>query len=386
MMRILYVTPRFFPDMGGVETHVFETSRRLNAVPGVQVEVLTSDTRGSYPRTETVDGTAIHRVRAWPRQRDYRISPDIYAFVRSGGFDLVHVQGIHTAVPAEAMVAAVRNRVPYVLTPHTGGHSAAVRNRLRSMQWRALGPLVRRACRLVCVAEFERDMFINLSRVEPSRATVIPNGVEVQVAAAPYPDDPVVMSVGRFERYKGHHRLIAAMPYLLSREPATRLVLVGRGGYEQSLRSQAADLGVGAHVEFVYVPPADRAGMTRLLGRARVMALLSDYEAHPIAVMEAVANGRPVVVNATSGLAELARRGLAHPVNAPDDPAAVAAALYEQLTDPSRPTAVALPTWDDCARGLLRLYRGIERDVTPRRPSALTAQSLIADGESLGGA
>jgi glycosyltransferase involved in cell wall biosynthesis len=111
--------------------------------------------------------------------------------------------------------------------------------------------------------------------------------------------------------------------------------------------------------------------MARLLNNAALVALLSDYEAHPIAVLEAVALGRPVLVTRTSGLAELAARGLAQAIPLDSTTAQVAAAIIGQLDAPMRPATVTLPTWDDCAAQLLDLYRMIAR------PTAL-AQRRVA--------
>src|SRR5215469_18141318 len=52
-LRVLLVTPRYYPQMGGVETHVYETSSRL-AAWGVDVTVLTTDTGGKLAANEDV--------------------------------------------------------------------------------------------------------------------------------------------------------------------------------------------------------------------------------------------------------------------------------------------------------------------------------------------
>ncbi len=85
---------------------------------------------------------------------------------------------------------------------------------------------------------------------------------------------------------------------------------------------------------------------------------MSDYEANPVAVMEALALGRKVVVADTSGLSELASEGLASAVPLEASPRLLAQVLARVA---ARPDAVApeLPTWDDCAEQVLRLYEEI---------------------------
>jgi glycosyltransferase involved in cell wall biosynthesis len=118
-------------------------------------------------------------------------------------------------------------------------------------------------------------------------------------------------------------------------------------------------LGVEEHVEIASVPPSNREGMAELFSRASLVTLFSEYEAHPVAVMEALSLKRPVLVADTSGLSELARKGLvcAVPPDASSDD--LAAAILQQLASPLIPTDIALPTWDDCAAQLLAIYQRV---------------------------
>jgi glycosyltransferase involved in cell wall biosynthesis len=354
---VLQVAARFFPDFGGIETHVFEVARRINGYDGVSVDVLTTDLGSDRPAEEVVAGVRVARVPAWPPNRDYYLAPQVAR--RLAGYDLIHCQGVHTFVPVIAMAAARRRRLPYLITPHTGGHSSWLRHRARALQWRALGPLLRDARRMICVAEFEARMFVREAGIDPARILVVPNGVEPPPAVPARRGDgpPTIASVGRFVRYKGHHHILAALPHVLERFADARLLLVGRGPYEEELRRLARRLGVADNVDLVYVPPAERGRMAELLAGADVVALMSTYEAHPVALMEAVAMGRPVVVGRGSGLSELAAAGQARAVHRPDDPVEVARALCRELVDPLRLTGTSLPTWEDCARRTAETYR-----------------------------
>lgn len=100
--------------------------------------------------------------------------------------------------------------------------------------------------------------------------------------------------------------------------------------------------------------------MGKVVSDANVMCLLSDYEAHPVAVMEALGTGTPALLADTSGLTELGEQGLATtiPIDASSDQ--IAAALLGIARSP-RTTPPAIPTWDDCARQLEDLYREVAR-------------------------
>src|SRR5205085_1921003 len=96
-VRVLMVVQRFFPEMGGIETHVAEVASRLAARGAgsaddgeLDITVLATDRSGSLPREEVVDGVRVLRRRSWPRSRDYYLSPGVAAVVARGDWDLVH--------------------------------------------------------------------------------------------------------------------------------------------------------------------------------------------------------------------------------------------------------------------------------------------------------
>jgi glycosyltransferase involved in cell wall biosynthesis len=101
--------------------------------------------------------------------------------------------------------------------------------------------------------------------------------------------------------------------------------------------------------------------MAGMLARAGVVVLLSDYEAHPLAVMEALAAGRPVVGTDATGLHELVEQGLIAPVSPTATPAEIATAILGRLDAPPRPP-VHLPGWDDCAATLMELYWTVRQE------------------------
>jgi glycosyltransferase involved in cell wall biosynthesis len=356
------VTPRFHPETGGVERHVHEVARRA-AARGWRTGVLTTDRSGRLAARETIDGIDVRRVRAWPRHTDLHAAPALPRAMAAEPWDVVHVQSYHTFVAPLAMAAAARSRTPYVVTFHGGGHSSRLRNAVRRPQRAALRPLLARARRLVAVADFEVELYGRELGLPARRFAVIPNGTDLPAPppaanGAGHTDDILIASVGRLERYKGHHRAIAALPHVLRHEPRARLWIAGDGPYGAELGRLARHCGVEDRVEILGIPGEERERYARRLAAASLVVLLSDFETHPIAAIEARALGRPLVVADTSGLRALADRGQARAVDADAPPEAVAAAMIAQLRDP-----VAAPfapfTWDDCTDALLSLYGSV---------------------------
>lgn len=357
-IRVLMVCARYLPDFGGVETHVSEVARRLSSLDGFDITVLATDRTRSLPRQEVLEGITVLRVPAWPRGRDYYIAPRIAAIVgQRDRWDLVHCQGIHTPVPVLAMLAARRGSIPYVVTFHTGGHSLRHRNALRSTQWRLAGLLLRNAVSLVGVSRFEAEILSAQARLKGKPVTVIRNGGTLPPpppGAAAVPGR--IVSSGRLERYKGHHRVIEALPHVMRDVPGAHLVILGGGPYEPELRELARRIGVSERVTIRHLPAADRGAMAMALAESSVVAALSEYEAHPVAVMEALSVGRPVVGYDIAGVGDLVAEGWVRGV-IPGAPAnSVARDLVEAMSAPSPVDPAELPTWDSCADQLAQVY------------------------------
>ncbi len=355
-LRVGVATAQIRPNIGGVEAHVSEVATRL-VRDGIEVELVATDRSGEQPRTDVVDGVPARRYAAYPRSRDYYLSPGLVLRVLRGRYDVVHVQGVHTLVAPLAMLAALVRGVPYVLTFHTGGNSIRGREQVRGLQFRVLAPLLRRAAALIAVSEFEARRFEAVLGWQRGRIQVIRNGGSLPPSDV-QPAQPVeIATVGRLERYKGHHRAIEAMPLLRAAHPGIRLRILGAGSYEPELRALADRLGVADAVSIEFVAPDDRQAMADTLSRTSVVLLLSDYEAHPVAVMEALTLARPVVLLNTSGLTEIGEMGWAVGLPASAAPADVADAVTRQLAEPVLPDVALLPTWETCTEQLAVVLR-----------------------------
>ncbi len=377
--RILMVTPRYAPQVGGTETHVAEVARLLVGRHGHEVTVLTTDLGGALPpRERGPEGAWVRRLRAYPAGgplAELHHTPQLGATIQRerGSYDLLHLQGMFTLVAPTALRAARRAGLPYVVTFHSGGHSSRLRNLLRGAQFAALRPLLAGAQKLIAVSRFEAAYFQARLHLPADRFAVVPNGVNLPAVALDAGEEPtegtLLVSTGRLERFKGHQQAIAALPHVLRARPDTRLRIVGSGPYEPELRRLAANLGVAGRVEIAAIAPEDRGGMTRLLRRAALVIALSEYESQGIGIGEALALGRKALVTDATAFGELVAAGLAHGLPPQSGPQTTASAILAALDAPfPAPGTVSLPTWDGCAAQLAALYQEV------LRPSMLTTQ------------
>jgi glycosyltransferase involved in cell wall biosynthesis len=366
---LLYVTARYPPFVGGTEIHTAEMAEEF-VRRGHTVTVLTTDVSTRATWEERVRGVKVVRVPARPRGSDYYFAPGIFRYVFGGKWDLVHCQGYHTFVAPLAMAAAIWRGQPFVVGFHSGGHSSHLRGAMRPVQQLALRPLLARAERLIGVSDFETDYFARRLRLPRERFVTIPNGANLPGVArrerAPAGDDDkvIICSVGRLERYKGHHLLIACLPLLRKEIPNAVVQIVGTGPYADKLKRLARKQGVSDAVEFFSVPPSERERLVAILCRADLVVLLSEYESQGLSAYEALGLGRPVVVADRAALGQLAALGAVRAVPPGSSRADLARILASALRSSERPEAIPMLTWDEVADRLTEVYVDVLEGVT----------------------
>jgi glycosyltransferase involved in cell wall biosynthesis len=243
--------------------------------------------------------------------------------VAAFGPDLVH---LHSSKAGLAGRLALRGRVPTVFQPHAWSFAAVTGAvRAASLAWERAA--ARWADTVVCVSDGERADG-EVAGVRARRWDVVPNGVDLSRwqpssrrearARLGLPDGPLVVCVGRLSRQKGQDVLLGAWADV----PGATLVLVGDGPLRDTLAAAAPSsvLLVGR-----------RDDVADWYAAADVVALPSRWEGLSLAVLEALACGRPVVATDVTGMRDVLGPASLVP---PDDAAALAAALRATLDDP----------------------------------------------------
>ena len=138
--------------------------------------------------------------------------------------------------------------------------------------------------------------------------------------------------------------------------PDATLHILGAGPYESKLRSLVQTLCLEHSVTIEFISPGNRLRMAESLCEASVFALLSEYEANPVAIMEALTLGVPAVGLDTAGIGDLVSDGLVTGVPRDATPATIAQTLVTALHNRRAIGATTLPTWDTAAADLGRIY------------------------------
>lgn len=165
-------------------------------------------------------------------------------------------------------------------------------------------------------------------------------GVRVELGI---PADAVVgLTVANFRREKDYPNLMQAARIALDAEPRLVLLAVGQGPLRDEVHALHEQLGLGDRFRLL----GYREDVPKLLGAADFFLLGSAHEGLPVAVMEALAAGVPVVATAVGGIPDAIESGVHGVVVPPHDPRALAEAILQVARDDTRRRAMGLAARD----------------------------------------
>jgi glycosyltransferase involved in cell wall biosynthesis len=245
----------------------------------------------------------------------------------------------------------------------------------------------RRTDVIVAVSEaLARQLAATVVR-DPGRIRVIPNGVDTElfrpgIAAATLRAElglergqPILGSIGRFDRIKGYDIMLEAYAVLVAgwrAGPVPALVLAGEGPEESRLIHQARALPPPADVRFL----GWRSDLGNLFDSFSLFTLASRSEGTSLSLLEAMSSECCPVVTNVGGNAVVLGPELAHRLVAPSDPHSLASAWCQGLADPVRRTEDAVRARrrvEACysLQAMVRAYESLYlEDLTGRRPVA----------------
>lgn len=285
---------------------------------------------------------------------------------RDFDFNLIHA---HFTYP-DGIVAArlgLHYRVPVVITEHGLWRPNGIEKQ-RLVLWQAIWA-ARKCAYIIAVSNSVRDSIIHFTD-QPEKVRVIPIGVDGSIFTARQNGDLTnknqVLYVGFINFNKGIDLLLKAFDRVIKRRPNTKLVLVGGGFYndtmkqEKQLRSMAEDIGLDRHVEFAGIKsPAE---VAKYMKESALLVLPSRAESFGAVLVEALACGTPVVATKCGGPEDIVNDKVGILVTKEDDNA-LALAINQVLDNghhynPAQLRAYSLEkfAWERIAHRVIDLY------------------------------
>jgi len=370
-VKIHYVAPHFYPEIGGVEDHVLRLGRHM-VVEGHEVTVHTSriDLSGaSLPQQDTIDGIMVRRYTPGMRLGYYATT----FRPRIGTGDILHCHG-YAFLPNDFAIRHYCGRMGTVFTTHHGVRMTPPNFRARTLRrlydLRGLGTL-RKADRVFTSSQADKQWLIERN-VLPKRIEVVPDGIAdeafipgAKAFAQRHGLSNFIMFLGRVHWEKCIDHLLSAVAKINRRDLQVAVVGPDAGATEQ-LRQTAEKLGIRGSVKFIgKVSQDEKKG---LLAGCSMLALPSLYEAQGLVILEAWAQGRPIVASRVGGVPDMVQNGVNGLLYDWGDIGELASSISKILDDPElavdlgeagRITASERYRWSSVAERIEVIYSSV---------------------------
>lgn len=330
-MHILQISPRYFPNMGGVEIVVQKISESL-VTKGILVTIYSVDLDNKLPSQQKVDGVLVKRFK--PLISDPLFIPELRFLIalKKEKVDIIHVHNIHTLLPLFVALLK-RKKQKLLLQPHYHRFGqTSLRHFLFKLYKYVLNMMVfPRADIVIANSTYERRILCeDFSKCR--NLVLIPEGIDVdglKVVKRSLEEPKRILYVGALKRYKNVDKILKGFAKLAKiGNEKIKLVIVGDGPEYTNLLNLARRLSIAGLVEWKH-------GLTRqqLLceyAKVGVFILLSSLESFSRVVYEALLMSVPVVVLNFGATANLVREGFAEGVNSLN-PEEIANALLKAI-------------------------------------------------------
>ncbi|MBS9374375.1 glycosyltransferase [Rhodococcus sp. B50] len=332
-LRLMYVVPDL--GVGGAERHVTTLLPRLDAQRFTSCVVCIGEPGALFSdlAESSVPATALRRS----KRQMVRAVAELVREMRRFRPDIVVTRGYNAETLGRA--AAFLSRVPHVVVwvHHCGDPEP--RGRLRRLVDRCLDPITDA---YFGVAEAQRAFMTDDLGYPPEKITVVYNGVDpslygtaddrsVLPELGTAGDAPIIGIVAALRPEKDHACFLRAARRVVDVRPDARFLVIGDGPCREDLETLVDRSGLRANVVFT----GSRDDIPRIL-RALDVVVLSSYsiECFPMALLEAMASGRPAVCTAVGGVPEMLVDGVTGRLVPARDARALADGMLELLDDP----------------------------------------------------
>lgn len=349
-MKIVMLSPYFYPHTGGTEKYVKDLSTAL-ILKGHEVTVITNNlprAKNAPAQETTPEGVKIIRLDAIDLFYYLPVSLQ-FNLKMLEGFDIVHVH-----VPAFSFLRAVAGKVkqPLIVTYHCDVTVSEKYFGVPVPRF-AVPPFEESSNIYARTLLPKADTIINTTETYASTSPVmkhfphhvVPIGIfhdkidEIQKKLNLTPDkknNRQLLFLGRLAGNKGCDYLVKAMPEVLAKFPDTKLIICGDGEEKGHILDIVTQLDIGPAITFLGTATFEKLVELYYTSLAYVFPSINRLEAFGIVQLEAMANYTAVIASDIPGpnaVMEVGKSGLLVPKQ---DPHALAVAINSLLADPQR--------------------------------------------------
>jgi len=347
-MSLLILANDFPPSTGGIQRYLYGLAVALHH-RGEEVVVIATE----QPQSAEFDATSPVPTLRVPAARRFQVARNLADAATNYVHKASHEQKVTTIIAANwwpdgygAWLVQHRTGVPYVVIGHG---REMVQTGVNLIKWLMQQLVIRGAAGGLANSHYSAQQLgrrglpqerirVIYGGVDPAQFTTPPASDEQVQRKLAQDDQPMLLTVSRLVRRKGHSQVIAALPQIASEVGPVKYIIVGSGPEEQNLRRLTREYGIEDCVQFL--GEVDDRELSALYRDADVFVMPSrDLRGQPIegfglVYLEANLCGLPVVAGDTGGVADAVVDGETGLLVNPEDPAAIASATVRLLRDP----------------------------------------------------
>lgn len=329
-MKIAILTP-VFPAEHLPGLAVYNIAKNL--AKKHEIHVITSLDK-SLPKGSAEDGIYVHAFKTpkIPIFRTFFYYIKSFIAIKKIAPDIVHVQTIILA-PSGLLVKKFLH-IPYIV--YGRGSDVYLPWRFKDLISK---PMIKHADSVIALTD---DMKRAIQRIHDREVFVIPNGINLERFESLSKermrkrlhirdDENICIFVGSLRPVKGAIYLIEAMKIIADKNTNTRLFIVGDGEERKYLENRSRDLNIDRYVNFVGQVPNEEVPWYMVSGDIFILPSLS--EGFPVAVLEAMASGLPVISTNLGALHEFVKDGKNGFLAEPKNPEQIADKILMLLED-----------------------------------------------------
>jgi len=306
-MHIVYLTPNFYPSIGGIETYVYELSRRL-ADRGHEVSVVTSDRLRNGKRLkkfEEIYGIKVYRV-PFKLVMRYNFSPSALKMLPNLDYDVLHINSIGFFTDIIPIIKS-RKSGKIIVSTHGGIFHTPHMKFIKKIYFKSLvKESLKHADFIIATSHNDFKLFSKIC--DKSKIGVAYPGVNWTELGKlkRVKNKNTLLYVGRFAENKRLDRMLHVMAELKVRVKDAKLLLIGEDwGEKTELLKLAKKLNLKNHVRFL----SKIRNHYRYFSKSNIFLLSSEYEGFGTSVVEAMASGLPAIVNDIETIHEIVENG-----------------------------------------------------------------------------
>lgn len=338
-MKILIVTPHFYPAVGGLESYVLSIVRGMQA-RGHDVVIVTSSSEHQEVTQDVFEGSTIYYLPVQLRLSNTPISlrwrRQLKEIFRGEAPDVINT---HAPVPFMADVATfAAGHIPVVATYHAGSllkGGGLVDLLLRAYERFVLPRVFRRASAIAAVYPAFVERVVGKTS---GKVTFTPPGIDTEFfTPAKVKKTTDLIFVGRIEstsKWKGIDVLLEAVRLVEPYHRDISLKIVGQGDAVEEHQETARYLGIQKHVNFAGLLRGEKLREALRASRAIVLPSKTEAESFGMVLAEAGSSGIPAIGSRIGGIPNVIDEGVTGLLAEPSDPQSLADTIRALLDDP----------------------------------------------------